>query len=183
MSNQAISAMVAFGRVVNIRTVPSRQVTQIVIEIPEEFHVQATSMLYNKDAFVLASSPTANVAYGIVPLDAMGQESPVTPQADADEAPASRSAAAPVHSGGLRHNVNPTQWLAVQCSRAPFMDWLGVSSTSEAVDRVRSLCHVQSRKEISSNPAALQRFMTKIYLPFNRHMEQSRVLLRQASQP
>lgn len=187
MSSETISTMVAFGRVVNIRTVPSRQVTQVVIEIPEEFHVQATSMLYNKDAFVLAASPTANVAYGVVPLDAMGQETPTASRAEAHgETAATRPAASTpsamsVRSGGLSHNVNPTQWLAIQCSSVPFMDWLGVDNTSAAIDRVRVLCHVQSRKEIPSNPAAMQKFMSKIYLPFNKHMEQARSMLAQAS--
>lgn len=169
-SDNEISAMVAFGRVVNVRTIPSRQTTQIVIEVPEEFHVQATSMLYNKDAFVLAANPVGNVAYGVVPLGAMtGGE---TPPAE-NHAPAQGLRSEPVRAGGLRHNVNPTQWLAMQCASVPFMDWLGVDSTSSAVERVRTLCQVASRREIPNNPAALQRFMEKVYLPFNRHMEQA----------
>jgi len=60
--------MVAFGQVVTVRPVPTLQVNQIIIEIPDHFQVAATQMLFGKDAFVLTASGVKG-SYGVVPLD------------------------------------------------------------------------------------------------------------------
>jgi hypothetical protein len=163
-----IDTLAAFGRVVNIRTVPSRGVTQIVIELPDEFHVMATSMLYNKDAFIFAATPGAKVVYGVSPLGSglANAEQPAT-----QEKPGAEHTRTTTRHGGLTHAVNPTQWLAVKCGTVQFMDWLQVSSTADAVDKVREMCGVESRKDIAGNPMAMNRFMDRIYHPFNRHIQ------------
>jgi len=161
-----ISTMVAFGQVVNVRPIPTRQVTQIVIEIPDNHHIAATTMLFGKNAFVLAANPKASVPFGVVPLDRMNDSSP------ADETGASPRAGLKVGCG-LTVDVNPSQWLGVQCQNAMFMHWIGAADAQEAAGKVRIRCGVQSRAEISKDPQALNVFIREIYTPYKAYAQQA----------
>lgn len=161
-SEQENQTQAMFGRVVNVRNVGSRQVTQIIIEIPDEFHVQATSLLYNRDAFVLATDGRPGPgSYGLVRLN--GGE-PTPPPAESH--PAERAG---TKYNGLNIDVDPIKWLGVQCTTVAFMQWIGADSESDAVNKVRGICQVNSRREISINAHARNRFIEKIYLPFQSH--------------
>lgn len=164
-----ISTMVAFGQVVNVRPIPTRQVTQIVIEIPDNHHIAATTMLFGKNAFVLAANPKATVPFGVVPLEKMNETTPAESSAEPRAGLRIR--------GGLTVDVNPTQWLGVQCQSAMFMNWIGAQNAQEAAEKVRLKCGVSSRSEISKSPQALETFLLEIYNPYSayaRRAEQDR---------
>lgn len=171
-----IDSMVAYGSVVTVRHVPTRQCSQIIIEIPEEYHPAATAMLFGRSAFVLAATGETASPYGVVPLNEMSK------QPDAHEASARPAANAPAPArqqyathrigGGLRVDVDPSRWLGIECQNAAFMFWLNAASASDAAEKARAICGVASRKDIASNPAAMGRFMEKIYHPYRRHQQQ-----------
>lgn len=155
------STMVAFGQVVNVKPIPTRQVTQIVIEIPDNHHIAATTMLFGKNAFVLAASPKARASYGVVPLEMM-DEGPAPAQEPESHARA-------IRSKGLTISVNPTQWLGIHCQEAMFMDWIGARSAQEAAEKVRNLCGVESRAHIATSPQAMDLFVHRVYQPYRAH--------------
>lgn len=171
-----IESMVAYGSVVTVRHVPTRQCSQIIIEIPEEFHAAATVMLFGKNAFVLAATDKVNSPYGVVPLSAMSEEAPAAPAPSPASAPAHSERTQPVSyrgSGGLRVTVDPSRWLGIECQNAAFMFWLNVGSAGEAAETVRAICGVSSRKDIAKDAKAMAKFMDQIYNPFRRHMQQA----------
>lgn len=57
-----------YGKVFQVKDVPSGGVTRVVIEIPIENHVEATAMLYGQDVLVTLS-PQGFGRYGIVQAD------------------------------------------------------------------------------------------------------------------
>jgi hypothetical protein len=64
-----LDMQLAFGEVVNVIPIRSRGVTRIEIEIPTEFHVPATQLLYGKPAVILPLWDTAQrSAYGVTTL-------------------------------------------------------------------------------------------------------------------
>lgn len=160
-----LDAMVAYGQVVTVRPIPTRQVTQIVIEIPDNFHIAATSMLFGKNAFVLAATDKARGAFGVVPLGQMSGESPATEATPGATDRTTRTTTI-ASSGGLRIDVNPSQWLGIECQNAMFMSWLNVASSSAAAERVREICCVESRSEIAKSEKAKKLFAEKLYFPY-----------------
>lgn len=61
-----------FGPVCAVRAMPSREVTVISIEAPEEMHVAITNLLYGKDAFI---SVPASTTYGTLHYGVLGETS------------------------------------------------------------------------------------------------------------
>ncbi|MDO5686458.1 MAG: hypothetical protein Q4G42_03590 [Neisseria sp.] len=59
MANQA-----AYGRVVQVKDVPSQQVTRIIVELPIESHVRATQVFYGQDVLVVRGA-VPNQPYGV----------------------------------------------------------------------------------------------------------------------
>ncbi len=170
-STEDIQTMVAFGQVVTVRPIPTRQVTQIVIEIPDNYHVAATAMLFGKNAFVLTANPKASIPFGVVPLDKMNDTDGAT-EASANNA-ADKSSRVGFRQGGLNVSVDPVRWLGMQCQSAMFMNWIGAKDAQEAAAAARKVCGVESRAEISKNPAALERFMRQIHTPFSAFARQA----------
>lgn len=178
MSNQTtqqIETMVAYGGVVTVRHVPTRQVSQIIIEIPEEHHAAATVMLFGKNAFVLAATDKVSSPYGVVPLSTMGakEESPGSPAPAADTDQKAQPVMHRAGPAGLRVSVDPSKWLGIECQNAAFMFWLNVGSSAEAAEAARAICGVTSRKDIAKDPQAMAKFMDKIYHPYRRHSQQA----------
>lgn len=169
--NQEIQTMVAFGQVVTVRPIPTRQVTQIVIEIPDNHHVAATAMLFGKNAFVLTANPKASIPFGVVPLDKMNDiEGPADAQKGrTTDAPSSVT----FRKGGLNVSVDPVRWLGIQCQSAIFMNWIGAKDAQSAAAAARKVCGVESRAEISKNPVALELFMRQIHAPFSAFLRQA----------
>lgn len=56
---------VIFGPVSIVRAIPSREVSVISIEVPEEFHVEVTNLLYGRDALITLST-LVGASYGVI---------------------------------------------------------------------------------------------------------------------
>src|SRR5438105_7642280 len=80
------SLRVAHGAVTGVRAFPSREVTVITVEIPDDFHVEATSLLYGRDALVVRADLGVPLPYGVLSPDVpaapeIGQVERTTPTA------------------------------------------------------------------------------------------------------
>lgn len=150
-----------YGEVITVKPIPTRQVTQIIIEIPEEHHIAATQLLFKRNAFIMPcadKSPLTGVAFGVTSLGKVMSPEP---------APAAGPVGGVRAPGGLiRPEVNVTQWLATKASDPNFQRFMGVDTEAEVASAVRNKCGVASRSEIATNPQAMQVFMNDIYLPF-----------------
>ena len=151
-SCQDVREMV-YGEVVNVRTVPSRGVTQVVIEIPSEFHISVTTLLFGKNAFVFPGGDQGNIPYGVATLE--GQDIiPTEPQLAKSQKPSTQS-------------LDIVKWLGIRCREGNFQRFLGVKSDEAAVNKVRDICMVDSRADIPLNDEARELFYRKIYEPYN----------------
>lgn len=142
-----------YGEVVTVKPIPTRQVTQIVIEIPEEFHIQATQLLFKRNAFILPcaeKSPLAGVSFGVTTLGAA-----MSPAPEAHQKTQPKPA------------LNIPQWLAMKGQDERFQQFVGATDSDDAARIVREMCHVESRADIAGDKHALHIFMTEIYAPFN----------------
>jgi hypothetical protein len=183
------SARVGYGNVVNIRSIPTRQVTRIEIELPIEAHVEATRLLFGQDVLVIPVKLGPTQAYGMVSGDeqAPSEGAPGACSAQSDLA-VRQGTPAPVRSSALAALATPAtpfarssvraslsqeharldivRWLGARCREDAFQDWLGVRTEAAAVERVREMCGVSSRSEIPSSPALRQVFFRDIHAPF-----------------
>lgn len=57
---------VAYGQVAGVRAISSREVSVISVEIPDEFHVEATSLLHGRDALVVRAEIGKGYRYGVI---------------------------------------------------------------------------------------------------------------------
>lgn len=165
----------AHGRVTDIRSYTSLQVTKIVIEIPIESHVLATELLYGKNALVtVAPASLEKVPYGV--FDPVVQaELPPKPEEP------------------KRTGLGMTALAGVLCKDRGFQVWASgyyakewAASERDVVassrdDRheqkaaivVRTVCRVESRAEFDKDPAAAMRFEELIRKPFIDREEQA----------
>lgn len=183
------STRVGYGNVVNIRSIPTRQVTRIEIELPIESHVEATRLLFGQDVLVIPVKLGPTQAYGMVSENEHAPSESAPEACSAQSAPPVRhSAPAAVHNSALAalaRSATPSargsvraglsqeharldivRWLGVRCREDAFQDWLGVRTEAAAVERVREMCGVSSRAEIPSSPASRQVFFRDIHAPF-----------------
>lgn len=158
MSQLSETMTIAFGDVVNVESIPSRGVTRVEIEIPIEYHVEATELLFGKPAFIfpVASKPAAlpnGSAYGVLPFDralAMVQRSP-TPAEPASGA----------MFGGKRPSTNYVS-LAGQVCRDNEAFWqvlrerteMPVTNEAQAALALRAALNIGSRAELAENARA-----------------------------
>lgn len=68
----------------------------------------------------------------------------------------------------VRHPVS--QWLGIRCAEPVFQEFLGVSNTEEAAQKVRDICGVKSRSEIEASPEAMIQF-NKLRMKYSNHLE------------
>jgi hypothetical protein len=141
-----------YGEVVTVKPIPTRQVTQIVIEIPEEFHIQATQLLFKRNAFILPcaeKTPLAGATFGVTTLGA-AMNPPPAPEPQPE-----------------RPKLNIPQWLAIKGQDHNFQQFLGATDAEDAARIVRERCRVESRADIAGDEHALRVFMQEIYTPFS----------------
>lgn len=155
---------IAFGEVVNVKTIPSRGVTRIEIEVPNEFHVAATELLFGKPAFIfpVASKPAelpSGSCYGVLPFArAMEMTQPGGSQAK----PAHPS----VGMFGGTQRQTPFVALAGQVCREDTGFWrvladktgMPVTNETQATVALRVALGIQSRSELAENTVAQGRF-------------------------
>jgi hypothetical protein len=178
-----------------VRPAPSRGVTILTLELPLEFHVAATSLLFGRDVLVLPSNLPATTPLGPLPdaLDAAGGERAPEPAAQPRATEPARqsgqttnpSSAAPRRPALTRRDdsVVPAQWLGIHCAESKFQDWLQVHNEAQAIERVREMCEVASRRELATNPQARHLFLTLIYNPFRQHLRSQQLTRPQAPSP
>jgi hypothetical protein len=177
----ASQVRLAYGSVVNVRSIPTRSVTRIEVEIPIEAHVEATRILFGQDVLVMpARLPgTYGMTTGLVPDVEPAPSQEMTPEPEADAQPPSRLAASQVArsaQGGIGprlHEVDIIRWLGARCREDHFQDWLGARTEAGAIERVRQLCGVESRSHIPQTQAARQAFFSQIYTPYRSHLDTS----------
>jgi len=165
----------AFGQVVNVRSIPTRAVTRIEIEIPIESHVEATRLLFGQDVFVMPASVESG-EYGMVDGSLPATKTQRPHQAARNEAAPAAARPARLAGFGLRSSTDSLdilKWLGTRCREDGFQDWLGVRTEAAAVQKVRDLCGVESRSEIPQNRQARQAFLTRIFEPYRAAMQQS----------
>lgn len=149
----SLSTALIYGQVVTVKPIPTRQVTQIIIEIPDEHHITATQILYNRNAFIMpceSKDPLPGLSYGVTTLG-KAMNPPAQPE--------------PVQREG-NSELNIAQWLALKGKETNFQSFLGVDNEIDAAEKVRGICRVTSRGEIAHNAQANEIFMTQIYTPF-----------------
>lgn len=66
--------------------------------------------------------------------------------------------------------IDIVRWLGIRCNDGVFQEWLGAGDADDAASRVREICDVSSRKEISGSLPARRAFFDKIYKPFIAHV-------------
>lgn len=155
------STAMIYGEVVTVKPIPTRQVTQIVVEIPDEHHIAATQLLFGRNAFIMpcaSKTQLQGMRFGVTTLGAM-----LNPPADPEPTPAQRT---PDGTSGA-DIINVTQWLALRGKDENFHAFLGVDSEAAAADKVREICQVSSRAEIAADDDAYKIFLEQIYKPFN----------------
>lgn len=145
-----------FASVVNVKKVRSLGVVRIEIELPAEMFTNAAQFDDKQVLVVPMSLP--DTPYGIIEMDAPQ----VPPQKNEPAKP-------PKARGGLGRlgdNIDPVKWLGARCTEGQFQDWLGVRNEAEAIEKVRDICQVESRREIASDGAARERFLRDIFRPY-----------------
>lgn len=164
---------VAFGNVVNVRTIASRQVTRIEIDLPIESHIEATQALFGKDVLVVPANLPA-IDYGMTDgrgnACAKGSSSqPGRPMGQAGPAESPRPARSSLGAVRSEDTLDIVRWLGARCTEDDFQDWLGVRTEASAVAKVREICGVSSRADIPSDRVARETFFRQIYRPFRLH--------------
>lgn len=162
----------AFGQVVNVRPIPSRGVTRIEIEVPSEYHVQATNLLFNRDALIVPSwwAKGANVGpYRITKLgefagagDDQGQHRTAT-VAQTTQTESTQTEQRATGFGSMQPQ-DYVKKAAILCADPDFIETLSIesgvkiNSPEDAADCLRMLLNVDSRAELRTDQAARKKF-------------------------
>lgn len=153
-----------YGEVVTVKPIPTRAVTQIVIEIPEEYHIQATTMLFRKNAFVFACADGTNMPFGVAKLGENGFQTQALPEKQTKR-----------QNPIADQSIDIVKWLAFRCREGDFQRFMECESEPQTIDKVREICQVESRADIPSNEAATEKFMEHIYTAFKNRRPYSTV--------
>jgi hypothetical protein len=161
---QAVS-VAAYGYVDRVVDVPSRQVTRIIIELPIESHVEATSTFFHRRVLVTLAPPNIAPAFGVLRPD--GEAAPES--APKDE----------------KQPIGAICKLAVTwCHDPVFVEWaresllMGLDPitlsglTPEQVGRALILraCEIRSRRTLDEDAGARRRFEDRVRRPFRAYL-------------
>lgn len=189
MSNDKVR--VAYGSVVNVKAIPTRDVTRIEIELPIESHAELTRLLFGRQALVLPGNLPASVNYGVmdspngqtsssgeaIRADALAKPSSsfsrlVTHRHPAGHAPAATTTTM-TRTGTVTRGAAPldiVKWLGMRCGDSNFQEFMKALTSEDAAQAVRNVCGVASRSEIPANATARALFYQQIYHPYQRHL-------------
>lgn len=126
----------------DFKLIKTRGQAQLVLEVPIE---QADAALKALGGVPL---PGAERWVTVRPHGAKAEPSPPAPSADAK----------PEKERRRFSELPRSQQAALACADLAFQRWLGVSSTDAAVEQVRKLCGVLSRRELDQQPTAADRW-------------------------
>lgn len=152
----------AFGEVVDVKSIPSRQVTRIIIEIPTEHHVKATNLLFGKGALVIPAW-RAEMAppYGVTKLAAFMRPSPHASNAE-------RLSHGCFGQLSSNHPEYVKKAGALCRDNQAFWDLLSektgatIRSEEDAADTLRAYLGISTRAELATNARAQTLFKTLI---------------------
>ena len=157
----------AYGYVDRVVDVPSRQVTRIIIELPIEAHVDATSTFFHQRVLVTLAPANVAPAFGVLRPDA--EEARHEPETRPAERPA----------------LGPICTLAVTwCHDPAFIEWArdsllfgldpaslsGLSPEPAARRLVLRACEVSTRRALDEDVAARRRFEDRVRRPFRAYL-------------
>ena len=149
----------AFGTVENVRKVPSRQIVQVIIELPIESYVAAVTLLDGQKVLVTVSD--LNMPFGVID----GSE----PEVKKPEANEPKEKIGPLCS-----------WAVMRCKEPEFQKFMrkmrsGVvgdldDSEESAKFYICEMIAISSRKELDKNPKAALAFRAQIMAPWSRSL-------------
>lgn len=160
MDNINEKLKMAYGQVVNIRPIPSRGVTRIEIEIPDEAHVAVTTLLYGQDAVVI---PWTDMKRPAIPYGLRQMSAFLSPAATDSAAPASPPASG---FGPAPHRAahDYVKLAATSCKDPAFWKMLSrrlgveINSEEQAADALRMTLDIRSRADLASDRVAQTEF-------------------------
>lgn len=139
------------GQVTNIKKIPSRQIVQVITEIPAEHYAAAVALLDDHQALITPSA--LKIPFGVV-----------DGQAEEDEEPAQSA------KGG-----ELSKWSAMRCKESDFRWWLSLQlkrhceTEEDAKQLICHFCGITSRRELDHNAKANQIFKDMILRPWQAH--------------
>lgn len=165
-SKEPIAAI--HGCVSGVRAVLSRGVSIITIEVPEEAHVEVTKLLYGRDALVVAVNLGVSTPYGVVKNKGNTVHATNNRAGTASPFVSNPYEKNPQRSGLILKPppLNLLKWIGARCSEEAFQDFLGVRNEAQAIEKVREICSIESRKELTTNHQAKLIFIKSIYNPY-----------------
>lgn len=183
-SNAGGELQAVHGRVSGVRAVPTRGISVISVEVPEEAHVDVTQMLYGRDVIIMPTTLGKTTPYGVVAGRGKSVHSPNRHAGGITNAGSGTNYAIltrPVDTQGpgvadgsrvgnmfhLPIQIDLVKWAGARCTEAAFQDFLAVRNEAQAVEAVRTICGIESRRELITNQRARSVFMERIYGPFN----------------
>jgi hypothetical protein len=163
-------AAIISGVFVDFRTLPSRSVARITVEIAIETANEALAKL---GGFPLPSE-TRWVAVAL-----LGPETAPWPVAPADETASKADAEADLPGRSPWRDIKSSQQAGMLCADPDFIAWLQVEGPASAADEVRKRCGVTSRSELDRDPDAAAAWIRLSSQFFGRNeaapLEQSRM--------
>lgn len=170
----------AYGRVANIKKVPSRSVAVIMIEVPVESYVEAVTSFDEKDVLITIAPKDLNGGYGVVVSE------PVSVKLDigSDDCVSGATVAKMIEAAnpemlvttqkprGLKLSNVAAMW----CKDEHFQNWLSLKLLTPidekmATNYVRNSCLIESRSELDSNKQAAAYFIEHIRDPYQKAMQ------------
>lgn len=148
----------AYGKVAQVKDIPSQQITRVVLELPIEFHVEATQLFYGQNCLLtIAPSSIAMTGYGI--------HEPGKPLPPKEEP--SKGGPLMVLAGVWCKDPMFTKFLA-QEHESVFNAAEGQEMTEEGRNAwcVRKICQVASRRDLDGNVQAKIIFDAEIRRPY-----------------
>lgn len=156
----------AYGHVTNVKSIPSRGVTRIEIEVPTEHHVALTALLHSRGALVFPMwerNGQPPIPYGVTTLSKLVGPQPrqnaVRPEArhaEVQQAPSGVSG----FSSTPRRGRDFVRECALRCKEKDFWEFLSretsepVNNEDTAIAELRELLGIGSRSELRDNVRA-----------------------------
>ena len=138
----------AHGQVVDVKKIRTRQVVQIITEIPAEHYAQAVALLDDQQALITPSS--LDIPFGVVD----GSDSP-------------KPKGQELKGGEL------SKWAAMRCQESDFRRWLAhkfmreCKTETDAKQLICDFCGIESRRELDHDAKANEIFKDMIMRPWS----------------
>lgn len=128
-------------------------------------------------AFTLFGAPGRGVAVAALHDGRAKLLAPPAPQPTAEAPKPARTrrlpnAEAQAAAAERWHAIGPLCQAAIVFGKTPeFMLWINADSPKAAEERIKELCHIESRKELDENPEAGETFKRVVLWPYQKHIQ------------